>query len=1214
MINFNMAEIANSAVFTNRVSCDTPDLLQQAFQEVVNDEDHDNEFVTFLTGEGDETQTIQLTRAQASALSLTFEVDSTSDEQPEGIVYQQCQNDILNDIHNPNIESQKSSEETEQIDFDSTAQWTIDNIDENNKINGHSDDTHASVSTTLDIVDSNNQVSKEIIQNFENASHQDNVQAIFVQQSETPETSDLENIGPNYGEIQYAIGKHTAQNFSTNITQPQVLQRVIFPSSQFILKPAQAILKAGKGIRLIPASNKINANTNVTSVTTNNNINGQNTVLLPKTTILNSVSSQIFKTTPIASQVIHGNAISAQLLNSSQILSCDPSNQSLSNGNNDNNLITNGLRSIQNIGSNQIRLSPVITTTSTSTQGDNGQQFTTSISKNTSGAPLISKSQISNRVNSKITSSFLKSLQFPTQILKTQVGKLTNTSISTKVANTNPSIILKTGSRLKTQTPKSVTTSGIINRPTHTVSTPISILKPQTKVAFANSTKQNLIVNSQNLTSINNVQATRIVQKITQQNSSTENDKPAQINDIKSKNSEVPILTSPKIIRKPKIISTQNSMSSVSTSNEGLKSLGSNENPIQIIQQGNAFHSSQKLTQSQLKQLAHVLQQQRSQDSSTCNEKVVYRVVFPEELDLRIKNPINLLKGRGGKRGRPKKKPVKSVMVDDESEEAKDDRKKHVARTRSGRLSRPPRHIMRDYKHLHHLDFMEPDMDDSDGGYSDYNTSPDKLENEEVAKDLLTGYEGPKRKISDHFRCPTCNKIYLGRTRMAKHFEMHPDHGSPDQLPPASVETELKRPTFSQDQFKRKGKKRGPWAYITPEAKSERRQIKLKEALSACDSGEILKIAAKPVLNAQSLFDLMMLKSESCLKTFLNELKTLVEKAREQVSAILTPTNDEEKEEDVLQLDDDLLCNTLGLAPGVYNVNSEVFKKSSEIYNTSFTATTVDEPPLKLQKIHSDDCKENIDDESVRFTDNSDLNVSSFLEENKFDSMNSNCPEVLTALTLMPRNSSPISTDVNKTNNVSKLLISNPEIQNQISDNPGFQKIEMNSKNPSFKEVKSNKDGYSRVNDNSEVFNCSLACYKLRMNYDDSKLDNLRQAFIKLEQDFVKLENGTPSTYQKESSSNFEKLQSNFETIPDSQNFSKGFQKLIPKVSLSTSNDGCEKEESFNGSNKDVFSERLKNMMPDNILENNLMNNNSNLDTELDFEALSEEFNRNTSS
>jgi hypothetical protein len=57
----------------------------------------------------------------------------------------------------------------------------------------------------------------------------------------------------------------------------------------------------------------------------------------------------------------------------------------------------------------------------------------------------------------------------------------------------------------------------------------------------------------------------------------------------------------------------------------------------------------------------------------------------------------------------------------------KEERKKLIPRTRSGRLSRPPRHMVKDYKRIHHLDFAEPDLDDSDGGYSDYQISDSEL-------------------------------------------------------------------------------------------------------------------------------------------------------------------------------------------------------------------------------------------------------------------------------------------------------------------------------------------------------------------------------------------------------------------------------------------------------------------------------------------------------
>lgn len=46
----------------------------------------------------------------------------------------------------------------------------------------------------------------------------------------------------------------------------------------------------------------------------------------------------------------------------------------------------------------------------------------------------------------------------------------------------------------------------------------------------------------------------------------------------------------------------------------------------------------------------------------------------------------------------------------------------------------------------------------------------------------------------------------------------------------------------------------------------------------------------------------------------------------------------------------------------------------------------------------------------------------------------------------------------------------------------------------------------------------------------------------------------------------------------------------------------------------ELVSERLKSIMPENLLESNLLHSNGNLDTELDFDELSEEFNRNTRS
>ncbi|XP_008561219.2 uncharacterized protein LOC103581025 [Microplitis demolitor] len=1349
-----MAEIANSSVFTNGVNCNTTDLLQRAFQEVINDDDH--EFVTFLT-DGDVSHTIHLTQAQAAELNLNFEVDSCADDQSDDLSYHQpaqhqFQNNGLNeyqDTQTNNIKSTASPGTPETIDYE-TARWSIDN-----KLDGHDADS-ASKMITINDINSPGGKSIDLIHEFENNT-QTNVQALFAD-SDSSKKSDLDpSIANNFNEIQLTVDG-SSQNYQAPVTSSatQVLQKlpVVFPSSQFIIKPVQTILKTGKSIRLV--SNKLNTGDNTPGNSSDSSQHqqvNQNSILLPKVSTL--LTSHIFKGTSVASQIVHNNSLSAQLL-TPQIITCDSSNQRINNSTscannnnnkNGNNLITNGARS-QNLGNaQQIRLLPRVA----GIQEDNAQQFT-AISKSTeviNGKLTSANSLISNnKISTGLFTS--KTVQFSPQVLK--AGGKPTAATKLPINSANSGITFQTGTRIKTQhTFKSVNQSGLLQRNSTCVSTPVSILKPQPKVVIP---KQNIAaISSQNVSgALNGGDNIQRIVKMVPQSLSVNNIKRVQTNDAgkKPNNSVLSKINN----KKSKIMGT---LSSVTAGQSDLaKPLGSNENPIQIVQQGHTFHSSQKLTQSQLKQIAHVLQQ-RSQESSIPNEKIVYRVVFPEELDLRIRNPMNLLKTRGGKRGRPKKKPTKSIIVEDDSEEAKDERKKHVARTRSGRLSRPPKHIVRDYKHLHHLDFMEPDLDDSDGGYSDYCVSTDKVDSEEAAKDLLTGYEGPKRKISDHFRCPTCSKIYLGRTRMAKHFELHPDHGSPEQLPPLTVEPELKQsPQYPQDQFKRKGKRRGPWAYITPEAKSERRQIKLQEALAACDSKEILKIAAKPVLNAQSLFDLMVIKSDNCLKTFLSELKGLVDTARERVSAMLSPENDDEdKDEHVLELNDDLLCDTLGLAPGYYNVNDEIFKNSNHFYNTSFTTSTDDEPPAKVPKIDNDDGKENIDERLNHFGDNNinvNVNVSNFLTDRKFEPVSTNCPEVLTALTLMPRNSSPVNTSdtISKSNNVStKLLISNPEIQSQILDNPGFQKIQINTSKHSFKKLEPAKDGFTRLNGsklditNSQSSMSSLSTLSTSSsvsassdftklndnNYEQSKLDNnLTQAFIKLEPiqqiGFVKLENGSVGTYQQKNSTQSFKLQGNNYTdnttqnncnesssnsssstgssstntsistsssnIINTQTFTKGFQKIIPKIiAVSSANDSTgnqciDKTEAFNSNglqtiindsvvpmmtsncdgnlfvgtdsidiNKitnyeldllssngvidknlmideklveqlqlvdqtrlvdELVSERLKNIMPDNILDSNLISSNSNLDTELDFEALSEEFNRNTRS
>lgn len=173
------------------------------------------------------------------------------------------------------------------------------------------------------------------------------------------------------------------------------------------------------------------------------------------------------------------------------------------------------------------------------------------------------------------------------------------------------------------------------------------------------------------------------------------------------------------------------------------------------------------------------------------------------------------------------------------------------------------------------------------------------------------------------------------------------------------IKIKLRKLSFAQtppqDPLKRKGKKRGPWAYVTPEAKSERRQLKLREAISVCESTEIAKIAGNPVANALSLFDLLLLKSGNNVRTFLSEIKELVERIREKTSTMLSVANNEDKlNDDVVDLNGELLCDVLALNSGFYRVNEAVCleEPESEERNPSetFEIEGALEPPQKRQK------------------------------------------------------------------------------------------------------------------------------------------------------------------------------------------------------------------------------------------------------------------------
>lgn len=92
-------------------------------------------------------------------------------------------------------------------------------------------------------------------------------------------------------------------------------------------------------------------------------------------------------------------------------------------------------------------------------------------------------------------------------------------------------------------------------------------------------------------------------------------------------------------------------------------------------------------------------------------------------------------------------------------------------RTRSGRVSRPPRYKARDYKFIKTEDLAEGHLSDSDD-YSELSVEEEEELREKPAfLDLEVCALRPKA-----FKCQVCEKSYIGKGGLARHCKLNPDH------------------------------------------------------------------------------------------------------------------------------------------------------------------------------------------------------------------------------------------------------------------------------------------------------------------------------------------------------------------------------------------------------------------------------------------------------
>lgn len=95
-------------------------------------------------------------------------------------------------------------------------------------------------------------------------------------------------------------------------------------------------------------------------------------------------------------------------------------------------------------------------------------------------------------------------------------------------------------------------------------------------------------------------------------------------------------------------------------------------------------------------------------------------------------------------------------------------------KTRSGRISRPPKYKAKDYKFIKMEDMADGHQSDSDD-YSELSVDGDDEGKEKEVPSLFVTLNDDDLRPK-LFKCETCEKSYIGRGGLARHYKLHPGH------------------------------------------------------------------------------------------------------------------------------------------------------------------------------------------------------------------------------------------------------------------------------------------------------------------------------------------------------------------------------------------------------------------------------------------------------
>ncbi|CAH8433053.1 unnamed protein product [Schistosoma turkestanicum] len=287
--------------------------------------------------------------------------------------------------------------------------------------------------------------------------------------------------------------------------------------------------------------------------------------------------------------------------------------------------------------------------------------------------------------------------------------------------------------------------------------------------------------------------------------------------------------------------------------------VGSNKNPIRIIQQGNQYITTQDVSDEHLQQIIQVLTNQALLSSSGSRPSAIYNRLTNRRIIFRVtrakrrhddgntgatnlsgernRSGITVKSEKKSRAGRPIGRKRRKRGSDEEDPDFEPEVPEEevlpfplIRRTSaSGRVSKPPKHLVKDYKHLRLEDLTsKPESSEedehSDGGYSDYIN--DGLSDEGWSED------GTNRSL--RWPCPLCTKVFTSRAGVARHRSIA--HGP------------------------NRGRPRGRWA--NPYMASVRRRAKLKEAVAEATDEDLIEFVAPRLCKLISPWDHLLLRSE----------------------------------------------------------------------------------------------------------------------------------------------------------------------------------------------------------------------------------------------------------------------------------------------------------------------------------------------------------------